>query len=468
MIIRVFFVVCFWILTPILSHAAAHYITPAGAGGNTGADWSNAFAGIPATLTRGDTYYLSEGDYGTYTANEAVSGTSRIIIKKCGTGDGTCEAAAGYSAASHDGQAVFSQITFSTHYWTLDGGSRTDWDSGHGILVYNSDIGIKGITATSIDNLIIQYVEIDNNSTDGCRPGYNDGKEGIYAPTGADNNLIQYCYIHDSVGNLSRMYGSNNTYQYNLFARSANWEGVHGAAIQEYTGLNGTAGQTTNLVIRYNIFEDIGGTAAVNIAGDNDGVDVYGNVFFWTGATYPYSLSSVQSNQTYYTSPATIVDISSSESGEAGLINLRVYNNTFYAAPNGASGGAGFAVYLTSDSTTNHFYNNYFFDCPRVILDQVDADHDYNYFNNSTILTGGLQTNETSVNGSDPTVNAASYNYRFSVKGPAGLALSSPYSSTDPDGRTRGADSDWDIGAYEYVSGVGVATRYAVRAVTNE
>jgi len=37
---------------------------------------------LPATLIRGDVYYLADGDYGKYTFKTANSGTTRITIKK--------------------------------------------------------------------------------------------------------------------------------------------------------------------------------------------------------------------------------------------------------------------------------------------------------------------------------------------------------------------------------------------------
>jgi hypothetical protein len=38
-------------------------------------DWTNAYPSLPATLTRGDTYYIATGNYGGYGFNTAQSGT---------------------------------------------------------------------------------------------------------------------------------------------------------------------------------------------------------------------------------------------------------------------------------------------------------------------------------------------------------------------------------------------------------
>ena len=46
--------------------AACHTVTPSGSGSQTGADWNNAYAGLPGTLVRGDIYYLADGNYGNH------------------------------------------------------------------------------------------------------------------------------------------------------------------------------------------------------------------------------------------------------------------------------------------------------------------------------------------------------------------------------------------------------------------
>src|SRR5688572_27397587 len=52
-----------------------------GASGS-GADWSDALDDLPASLTRGKTYYIADGSYAAYLFDDADSGTSLITIKK--------------------------------------------------------------------------------------------------------------------------------------------------------------------------------------------------------------------------------------------------------------------------------------------------------------------------------------------------------------------------------------------------
>ena len=69
------------------SLAANHYVTSTGAGSKNGSDWANAYQGFPASLTRGDNYYIAAGTYGGYTFNTPNSDSSVITIKKATASD---------------------------------------------------------------------------------------------------------------------------------------------------------------------------------------------------------------------------------------------------------------------------------------------------------------------------------------------------------------------------------------------
>jgi parallel beta-helix repeat protein len=58
------------------------YVRAGAIGNGTGSDWTNAITQLPATLTRGYTYYIADGSYGSYTFDDAVSGTQVITLKK--------------------------------------------------------------------------------------------------------------------------------------------------------------------------------------------------------------------------------------------------------------------------------------------------------------------------------------------------------------------------------------------------
>src|SRR3989338_689517 len=110
------------ILFPISSIAsAANFYVRAGAiGSGNGSDWTNAYTSLPAILTRGDTYFIADGSYASYTVDDAVSGTDVITIKKATASDHGTET--GWDSSYGDGQGAFtSPFNIRTSYITFDG-----------------------------------------------------------------------------------------------------------------------------------------------------------------------------------------------------------------------------------------------------------------------------------------------------------------------------------------------------------
>src|SRR5580765_2943558 len=118
-----------FLLIPGTSFAANHYVRAGATGSGTGNDWTNAYTNLPSSLTRGDTYYLADGSYGSHTFNDANSGSSVIsIVKATPAAHGV---ATGWSDAFGAGQAVFSHWNIYTDFYTFDGVRRNaDWYRG--------------------------------------------------------------------------------------------------------------------------------------------------------------------------------------------------------------------------------------------------------------------------------------------------------------------------------------------------
>src|SRR5215470_3950389 len=55
--------------------AANHYVRAGATGSGTGADWTNAFTDLPASLVRGDLYYVAAGTYKPHLFGDSDSGT---------------------------------------------------------------------------------------------------------------------------------------------------------------------------------------------------------------------------------------------------------------------------------------------------------------------------------------------------------------------------------------------------------
>ena len=74
--------IVFWVATVIPSLGACHAVGVTSTGDGSGSNWSNRMKSLPSTLTRGDVYYLADGDYGNYTFSTANLNTTRITIKR--------------------------------------------------------------------------------------------------------------------------------------------------------------------------------------------------------------------------------------------------------------------------------------------------------------------------------------------------------------------------------------------------
>src|SRR3990167_5829775 len=120
----------FCIFSVVAARAACHVVDDSAAGGGNGDDWTTAWQVLPATLVRGDTYYLADGTYPPYVASTANSGTSVITIKKAIASD-NCIATGWNLSTMGSGTATIAATGNNQHalliqssYWTFDGQSR--------------------------------------------------------------------------------------------------------------------------------------------------------------------------------------------------------------------------------------------------------------------------------------------------------------------------------------------------------
>ena len=406
--------------------AQTYYVRADALGSGSGMDWTNAFTNIPETLVRGSMYYISTGDYGIYSCDDAVDGETYITIKKATQTDhGTSD---GWDDSYENGQVFFDQLGISTHYWIIDGAERSNWDSEYGIRVKPTVVGDKAIRLSqNVKNVTLKYIEVERRGQ-----LYEEKREdGIYGQK-VDNITVQYCFVHNIMGNAILLHGKNNIIENSMITETYGFGGVHSQGVQLFA-------QTENTTIRNNIFKNIIGTAAIACAWGTNGLNVYGNVFYNTTTEIS-------------TSPAAIVDISDADGSTGGLTDAKIYNNLFYNYK-AATGYAGVSVRYSPDPESNEFYNNYFYECSnRVTI--VNIKHDYNYLLNSEyIYNTVLSEHEVQESGgADPFVNAAEYDFHLKSRTMKGIVLAEPF-NVDPSGIIRGQDRTWDVGAYEYAAG---------------
>jgi hypothetical protein len=429
--------------------AADHFVLVGAGGSANGSDWTNAWTNLPATLTRGDIYYIGDGSYGNYTFDDAVSSTSVITIKKATAADHGTET--GWVSTMGDGQAVFGTMEFTRGYYTINGVTRNDSDwqaDAYGFritAVYSSSI--NGSNAT---NLIVQYADIGGTVGDICASAAGKGTTGVFAViTGLNSWTISRCHIHNVSLPIVVVDADNWIVEYSHLGPSWAKEAI-------------SAQQTSGWTIRHNKFIDNliyppaacefgGDTATADIwtrdeNGENDGWLIYGNVFGDSGTYNNINRSQGIVMGNYYSGPTNTVS------------DWKVYNNTFYNIQGGQS-----VIRLGSGSgntvANNLWYKSRTSDQTIGILNAGSGALNYTPWCYSTPYSLCASSPGTWVAGSeDPFVDSANYNFQLksSYSGPsprdAGTALTG-VDAVDRYGNTRGADGTWDIGAYEYDSG---------------
>ena len=151
--------------------AKNNYVRAGATGANNGSDWTNAYASLPATLVRGDTYYIADGSYAGRTFSTPVSGTTPIIVKKATLADHGI--ATGWSDTYGDGQAAFtSGFVFTSSYWTFDGqtggGAVNSWVQNFGFKITetgDSSAIIKVGQGGTANNITIRHVDLQGKGS---------------------------------------------------------------------------------------------------------------------------------------------------------------------------------------------------------------------------------------------------------------------------------------------------------------
>jgi hypothetical protein len=472
------------------ARATNHFVRAGASGAGTGADWTNAFTDLPATLTRGDLYYVAAGSYKHHQFNDADSGTSLIEVRAAtvadhGTATGWQDTFQGPAifAASGSGTPAGCVFQFDTDFYLINGNGvrNADWQGGYLITADDSNgnahncVVMVGASANGspgagrwVHDITLDFIE-SNGSHTVTDSGVHE--QGIETHCGSSNINIRHSYIHDggsvllflkgkhdsllnagtSLCNASST-GSQLTAEFNYLARDYSSSAIHGEGVECDEG--------QFCVIRYNQFRDINGTAYIatpsgcgqatcNI--DNQW-DIYGNVFFMK--------NTFQDNGVTCGVGGVIQVFDVKFSGPLRFVNNTIANIKTSICANNAGIGA---IFIQQGSLpavlsgglfvqNNLWYNN----------DRVDAitsstcttcssitwDHNA-YFSQAV---GDSDPNSQIVASSNPFVSSGTDNYRLLADTTAGVSLTAPY-NTDLDGTTRGIDGVWDRGAFQFDTG---------------
>lgn len=386
------------------TQSTVHYVRPEAAAGGSGNSWTDAYRALPASPIRGDTYYLADGAYGSYTFG-AGSGSGTITILKA-VDDATCASLGKQTSecrgpaadganfqSSFDGVASFTGWTFTAGNWTIDGqkgsGALDITDRDYGFKVQrNSGYVVFAGGSGSIPNVTVKHTEVEGGGNDG--PNCVSHNKGFFIYNGSYPNWrLSHNYLHD-FGNMPLdLEGLTQAIlEYNYIARNESYSGGCGANNEGEHAEGLYSLGSNNSTIRYNVWEDIEGTGVIMLAGS--GWKVYGNVIFRTG------------------------------------------NPEYTEVSNGSI--AKWSSYAVSDSIV---VNNTVANCIGVC----------------GVTIGAGNTIENNLITSDPSYfvdfNGPVYDFHLIKPTAAGTTLASPY-NVDMDGIARGSSGVWDFGAYEF------------------
>jgi len=471
------FVLILSCLTISPAFSACHCVTASGSGSKTGADWNNAYAGLPATLVRGDIYYLADGTYPSYTFNTAVSGTKTVEIRKAQSYD-NCTSTGWNTSTMGAAQAVFPftstqhMMDIQSSYFILNGnGTSTAPGCGGapGSTVTSepptpSDCGIRVDNSTCTSNnadacdgpidiepgyghVTIEYVELVGNAMETSTNTSDNAEIQTWGATaGNTNQTFEHIYGRDSACVYIQYAVNNHTAAYNY------WWGteVNGAPGSspchgQYSYMYGASGGTEN----HSVFRDITGTSVFTfgMAASNSNWTFYDNVF-WNSSGF---------NPNFENPPSYgfITNGIFSCIGGAACTNIQFYQNTIV----NKGGQAGVELCDTSGGCTATVENNIWYlstadsstPSPPSFFGEGTFTQDHNSFLQSGSSCPSGTANVCDNSSSNPFTNWQNGVFTLASDGPDWdnrLSLSSPY-TTDVAGNTLTTDR----GAYQYVSG---------------
>lgn len=415
-------------MMPGVSGAALKFVRAGAAGTNDGSDWNNAYPALPASLVRGNTYYLADGSYSDYTFDDANNGTSVITIKKATASDHGSDT--GWASTYGDGQAVFSKWYVYTDYYVFDGQVRNaDWRTGgvnqYGITAANTRLDNGG--GTGGDNLTFRYIDIHGGGRDTGK-----GDDVIYGLTGNTNVTFQNCALRDSDRTIFLMRGNwqNLVVDHSYMARNASTPAIHGELLS-MTDSNG-------VTFSNNVIEDIEGTAI--FAGLNNGLasnwKIFGNTFTHTAAFV------AMGRYPTHTGGITGIVFCANDSSNANTCNNFLYYNNTAVNIQGLWSGV-----IIQKGTGNVVQDNIWYNSVRT--GSTDGTAAGNLYIN-TIADGDTSASKAvCTSNCSIFVSPANRDFHLNTATATGTALTAPY-NTDPDGVTRGSDGTWDRGAFEF------------------
>jgi len=436
------------------------YVRAGATGNGNGSSWTNACPGLagtcaPSNMTRGVTYWIAAGSYGGADFSAADSGTTVISILGA---TALSHGPASDWSPSYAGVAKFGAISFASDYWTINGQSRgADWKSAYSIKFQSAGNNSQCIYLPGRTGITLSYIECQGYSPVG--PSIDDA--GIYGS--ATNFYLGYSYIHD-VGDTQFQQntgqGNNMTYEYNWVSN----DGMCGTC-NHFEAYSITA---TNLIVRYNVFENIVSTGVITDAsGGGASVgnwEIYGNIFFWD----PGLATKSGWPQLVDLDDGVVVLLGNNYSG-----HFYFYNNTIEGiSPNvpannncnlsafGNPGGysvSGVTFIVQNNLWVNNGANVYG-GCQWNTPIGISGYNAYAGGNNGALNADPGDSSNVQLSSTNLLVSAsptAIADFKLSKDTTTGIALAAPWNFDGFNQLTRGASGVWDRGAAQFFNSSG-------------
>jgi hypothetical protein len=398
---------------------------------------AGAFAGLPVTLNRGETYYVADGVYEGYTFDDPEDGSLYVTVKKAtsfehGPND---EWQGGFG----DGVASWGALHFATSYHVFDGvtgGGGAMFTSGHGFILEIADAASGFITTSDVlSHVAVRHTEFVHGGDTQVVPSGD-----VFKNVGTITDFeFSYNYVHHISGLALFMRGGERWLIEHNYVDDVCGCSLHDVDWHcEHLVVHGA----DDLTVRYNMM--LGGRSTgilVNNDLESRGWRVYGNIFDNDEGSAIFSVAADPADHS---------------------TEFVVVNNVFMGDSNAK---------LIMDGGDHVVYNNIFFDTSNAT--PLPASHDYNYYTDvgSILCDMGFAEHENGIGRypsdcdllettGDPFVDSASRDYRLAspLEGWPGLDVCdgvvacSGQDSYDVDmfGQVRGADGVWDRGAIEF------------------
>ncbi|MDZ7346334.1 MAG: hypothetical protein ONA69_06000, partial [candidate division KSB1 bacterium] len=371
---KYFLIAMCWIVAVSGFGTTTYYVRSGAAGKGDGSNWHDAFQQLPPQLTRGAIYYIASGSYPSYRF-ERCAGSEYLIIQKATREDhGTDE---GWDPAYAEGPAVFSGWEILTSFIIIDGrtgGGPGNWNTGFGFQVVktppdhcgeNGDLLRIGADLNDAQSRI----EIRHTEFFAAHKYYPLGGISFYG--GVSDAVISHCSIHDLFG-CPFFFNSCSAIvlEYNYIAHTRSTGSFDDFCPDWHTEGISSIGVNRDITIRYNLWDDISGTAV--IAGVNVGLSekwkIYCNIFS----------RSVTPIRYYYDGAANLQVMN----------GLAFYNNNVVGIPETIGGyGVSQGGIVIDRGEGNRVFNNIWYNNIANSF-VIDAEHGYNYFGKNRRVEG--------------------------------------------------------------------------------